>query len=103
MTKSCERLALRVVADAGFRRNGQLWVSRVAQVAIALASQIWGSIISGFRGSYAADASAGVAQLAEHNVANVVVVGSNPITRSFSFSWRACQQAPFDGRNGAFS
>ena len=26
---------------------------------------------------------AGVAQLAEHNVANVVVVGSNPITRSF--------------------
>ena len=28
-------------------------------------------------------ASAGVAQLAEHNVANVVVVGSNPITRSF--------------------
>ena len=25
---------------------------------------------------------AGVAQLAEHNVANVVVVGSNPITRS---------------------
>ena len=27
---------------------------------------------------------AGVAQLAEHNVANVVVVGSNPITRSFS-------------------
>ena len=29
---------------------------------------------------------AGVAQLAEHNVANVVVVGSNPITRSFVFS-----------------
>jgi hypothetical protein len=28
------------------------------------------------------DANAGVAQLAEHNVANVVVVGSNPITRS---------------------
>jgi hypothetical protein len=26
---------------------------------------------------------AGVAQLVEHNVANVVVVGSNPITRSF--------------------
>jgi hypothetical protein len=26
---------------------------------------------------------AGVAQLAEHNVANVVVVGSNPITRSY--------------------
>ena len=26
--------------------------------------------------------AAGVAQLAEHNVANVVVVGSNPITRS---------------------
>jgi hypothetical protein len=25
---------------------------------------------------------AGVAQLVEHNVANVVVVGSNPITRS---------------------
>ena len=29
------------------------------------------------------EALAGVAQLAEHNVANVVVVGSNPITRSF--------------------
>ncbi len=29
-------------------------------------------------------ANAGVAQLAEHNVANVVVVGSNPITRSES-------------------
>ena len=29
--------------------------------------------------------SAGVAQLAEHNVANVVVVGSNPITRSFCY------------------
>ncbi len=27
--------------------------------------------------------SAGVAQLVEHNVANVVVVGSNPIARSF--------------------
>ena len=31
---------------------------------------------------------AGVAQLAEHNVANVVVVGSNPITRSFKPSFR---------------
>ena len=31
---------------------------------------------------------AGVAQLAEHNVANVVVVGSNPITRSFKPSVR---------------
>jgi hypothetical protein len=30
---------------------------------------------------------AGVAQLVEHNVANVVVVGSNPITRS---EGRAC-------------
>lgn len=29
--------------------------------------------------------SAGVAQLVEHNVANVVVVGSNPITRSSFF------------------
>ena len=29
--------------------------------------------------------TAGVAQLAEHNVANVVVVGSNPITRSCRF------------------
>ncbi len=29
---------------------------------------------------------AGVAQLAEHNVANVVVVGSNPITRSLVFA-----------------
>ena len=27
---------------------------------------------------------AGVAQLVEHDVANVVVVGSNPITRSFA-------------------
>jgi hypothetical protein len=27
--------------------------------------------------------AAGVAQLVEHDVANVVVVGSNPITRSF--------------------
>ncbi len=32
--------------------------------------------------------TAGVAQLAEHNVANVVVVGSNPITRS-SFQFRS--------------
>jgi hypothetical protein len=31
-------------------------------------------------------ASAGVAQLAEHNVANVVVVSSNLITRSFFVS-----------------
>jgi hypothetical protein len=30
----------------------------------------------------AADRGAGVAQLVEHHVANVVVVGSNPITRS---------------------
>ena len=30
-----------------------------------------------------ADLTAGVAQLVEHHVANVVVVGSNPITRSF--------------------
>ncbi len=29
------------------------------------------------------ESSAGVAQLVEHNVANVVVVGSNPITRSW--------------------
>ena len=28
---------------------------------------------------------AGVAQLVEHNVANVVVVGSNPITRFIVF------------------
>ena len=34
---------------------------------------------TGWRGVYCA---AGVAQLAEHDVANVVVVGSNPITRS---------------------
>ncbi len=32
--------------------------------------------------------SAGVAQLAEHNVANVVVVGSNPITRSLNVEQR---------------
>jgi hypothetical protein len=31
-------------------------------------------------------AIAGVAQLVEHNVANVVVVGSNPITRSWELS-----------------
>lgn len=30
----------------------------------------------------AVPSNAGVAQLVEHNVANVVVVGSNPITRS---------------------
>ena len=30
---------------------------------------------------------AGVAQLVEHNVANVVVVGSNPITRSGRFGF----------------
>ncbi len=29
---------------------------------------------------------AGVAQLVEHDVANVVVVGSNPITRSLQFT-----------------
>jgi hypothetical protein len=34
-------------------------------------------------GDRAAELAAGVAQLAEHNVANVVVVGPNPITRSF--------------------
>ena len=30
------------------------------------------------------DGGAGVAQLVEHDVANVVVVGSNPITRSLA-------------------
>ncbi len=30
------------------------------------------------------DSAAAVAQLAEHHVANVIVVGSNPISRSFS-------------------
>ncbi len=35
---------------------------------------------------FAYNTSAGVAQLAEHNVANVVVVGSNPITRSLVFA-----------------
>lgn len=30
---------------------------------------------------------AGVAQLVEHNVANVVVEGSNPFTRSFLLPW----------------
>ncbi len=34
--------------------------------------------------------NAGVAQLVEHNVANVVVVGSNPITRS-SLACRFCR------------
>ena len=29
------------------------------------------------------DVDAGVAQLVEHHVANVIVVGSSPITRSF--------------------
>ena len=39
---------------------------------------------------------AGVAQLVEHDVANVVVVGSNPITRSSRFlarttaKWHGC-------------
>ena len=34
------------------------------------------------------ETTAGVAQLAEHNVANVVVVGSNPITRSLNVEQR---------------
>ena len=34
--------------------------------------------------------SAGVAQLVEHHVANVVVVGSNPITRSWLVLWGMC-------------
>lgn len=41
--------------------------------------------------------TAGVAQLVEHNVANVVVVGSNPITRS-----QVRCQRPVD-RNGRLS
>ena len=36
---------------------------------------------------------AGVAQLVEHNVANVVVVGSNPITRFVVFCWHGKQPA----------
>ena len=39
------------------------------------------------------ETTAGVAQLAEHNVANVVVVGSNPITRS---SYCGAPQARID-------
>ncbi len=65
---------------------------------IALATRFWDSIILCFAkesfavgklflGKYGSFGpkyvNAGVAQLAEHNVANVVVVGSNPITRSF--------------------
>ena len=65
---------------------------------IALATRFWDSIILCFAkvlfvvgkrfleefGSFGPNnVNAGVAQLAEHNVANVVVVGSNPITRSF--------------------
>jgi hypothetical protein len=38
-------------------------------------------------------ASAGVAQLVEHDVANVVVVGSNPITRSRCFAKRHDEDA----------
>ena len=37
---------------------------------------------------------AGVAQLVEHDVANVVVVGSNPITRSFFILRRYDQTIP---------
>ena len=39
------------------------------------------------RSEFVARFDAGVAQLVEHNVANVVVVGSNPITRSIIFKW----------------
>ena len=44
----------------------------------------------------AAVVRAGVAQLVEHDVANVVVVGSNPITRSpvRSFPWAKRQAFP---------
>jgi hypothetical protein len=45
---------------------------------IALESRTGEPIISGL-----GSRKAGVAQLVEHDVANVVVVGSNPITRSF--------------------
>ncbi len=41
--------------------------------------------------------NAGVAQLVEHHVANVVVAGSNPVTR-FSFcAWRARTTSPMPG------
>jgi hypothetical protein len=61
--------------------------------AFALASQACSFIIPGAKNADFSRAEpgqpdpalpiAGVAQLVEHNVANVVVVGSNPITRSF--------------------
>jgi hypothetical protein len=41
---------------------------------------------SGLRGGRRGE-FAGVAQLVEHDVANVVVVGSNPITRFFPAPW----------------
>ena len=53
--------------------------------AIALERGDLESIISGFATGDADGVwprEAGVAQLVEHDVANVVVVGSNPITRS---------------------
>ena len=84
ISKSIGCLALRTDVAARGRDHGRVRARWMAKAASALASQVWGSIISGFRGIYAAGRSAGVAQLAEHNVANVVVVGSNPITRSLS-------------------
>ena len=53
-------------------------------LAIALAMRNVENIILYFPRVYGFSVTqpAGVAQLAEHNVANVVVVGSNPITRS---------------------
>ena len=40
------------------------------------------SVFCGTRGNHFGSKFAAVAQLVEHNVANVVVVGSNPISRS---------------------
>ena len=67
--------------------HGQLGVQRGARVfsgpGIALERELYQNIIPNPAEHDRRKAYAGVAQLAEHNVANVVVVGSNPITRSF--------------------
>ena len=74
-------------------------------LAIGLASASANSIIAGLRPGDAASRSlwpkrrieAGVAQLVEHNVANVVVVGSNPITRSSPFPFPSLDRTQLHG------
>ena len=64
--------------------NHDLGVGRgvFSGVGIALERELYQNIIPNPAEHDHRKIPAGVAQLAEHNVANVVVVGSNPITRS---------------------